>query len=183
MDELLEKVKDFADRAHGDQTRKYTADRYIVHPMRVMLICQEYNTDTATQADALLHDVLEDTPVSKSEIREFLSSLMPPRQVERTLDLVIELTDVYVKEAYPHLNRKKRKQLETERLSKVSSEAQTIKYADLIDNGYDILKHDRHFGRKYLSEARALLSAMTNGDPELRQRALKTIDELQKSAI
>jgi len=64
MDKVLEQVKDFADKAHGDQLRKYTPDRYIVHPMRVMLICQEYTDDSQILAAALLHDVLEDTPVN-----------------------------------------------------------------------------------------------------------------------
>lgn len=181
MEEILEKVKDFADRAHGEQMRKYTPERYIVHPERVMLICREYTTDLGVQAAALLHDVLEDTPVTKDEIARFLDAFMDSYQVKQTVDLVVELTDVYIKTAYPHLNRKSRKQLETERLAKTSPDAQTIKYADLIDNGYDIIKHDPHFGRKYLMEARNLLQNMTRGNPELRTRAIETIEKLQKT--
>ena len=178
MEELLLRVKDFADTAHGEQMRKYTPERYIVHPERVMLICREYVTDIPVQAAALLHDVLEDTPVSVSEIEEFLKELMPETQVKKTVELVEELTDVYIKNDYPHLNRKSRKELETARLSKVSAAAQTIKYADLIDNAFDIIKHDPHFGRKYLSEARTLLVHMTKGNAELRERAIKTLDKL-----
>jgi guanosine-3',5'-bis(diphosphate) 3'-pyrophosphohydrolase len=181
VEDVLEKVKIFADQAHADQMRKYTADRYIVHPERVMLICREYTPDLAVQAAALLHDVLEDTPVSKVSIQRFLQTVMPPADADRTLHLVVELTDVYIKSAYPHLNRKSRKELETKRLSETSPDAQTIKYADLIDNGYDIVQHDPHFGRKYLMEASQLLSAMTRGNPQLRDRAIMTIDKLRKS--
>lgn len=181
MEEVLLKIKDFADRAHGDQMRKYTPERYIVHPERVMLICREYTIDIPVQAAALLHDVLEDTPVTKEEIEHFLSGLLNPAQTHKTLELVVELTDVYIKKDYQPLNRKTRKELETERLSKTSYAAQTIKYADLIDNAQDIIKHDPQFGRKFIQEARNLLKKMTKGDAELRERAIKTIDKLSSN--
>ena len=178
VEELLLQIKDFADQAHGEQMRKYTPERYIVHPERVMLICREYVTDIPVQAAALLHDVLEDTPIKSENIRQFLSGLMPEIQVQKTVELVEELTDVYIKEDFPHLNRKSRKELETARLAKTSAAAQTIKYADLIDNAFDIIKHDPQFGRKFISEARNLLKHMKNGNAELRERAIKTLDKL-----
>jgi (p)ppGpp synthase/HD superfamily hydrolase len=180
MQEILLKIKDFADQAHGGQMRKYTAERYIVHPERVMLICREYMDDVPVQAAALLHDVLEDTPVKTEEIRNFLAFIMKEAQVQKTIHLVIELTDVYIKSDYPHLNRRERKKLETARLAKVSGAAQTIKYADLIDNAFDILAHDPQFGRKYIAEAQELLKHMTRGNAELRERAIKTLDGLKK---
>lgn len=45
MEELLQKVKDFADNAHGEQRRKYTPEKYIVHPVRVMEICKRFTND------------------------------------------------------------------------------------------------------------------------------------------
>jgi (p)ppGpp synthase/HD superfamily hydrolase len=78
MEEILQQVRDFADKAHGGQMRKYTPERYIVHPVRVMNICREYTSDVTILAAALLHDVIEDTPVKKEEIREFLLTLLPP---------------------------------------------------------------------------------------------------------
>jgi (p)ppGpp synthase/HD superfamily hydrolase len=181
MEEVLRKIKEFADQAHGEQMRKYTPERYIVHPERVMLICREYLNDISIQAAALLHDVLEDTPVKSEEIKSFLTSYMSEAQVLKTLLLVEELTDVYIKEDYPHLNRRKRKQLETARLAKVSGAAQTIKYADLIDNALDILKHDPQFGRKFIAEAQNLLKHMNKGNAELRERANRTLNKLQQS--
>ena len=178
MEDVLLKVKDFADQAHGKQMRKYTPERYIVHPERVMLICREYLDDIPVQAAALLHDVLEDTPVTRAEIEEFLSKLMPDVQVRKTVELVEELTDVYIKKDFPHLNRRSRKELETTRLSKTSAAAQTIKYADLIDNAFDILKHDPQFGRKFIGEVMNLLKHMKTGNAELRERAIKTMDKL-----
>jgi len=178
MEDVLLKVKDFANRAHGEQMRKYTPERYIVHPERVMLICREYLTDIPVQAAALLHDVLEDTPVKAEAIAHFLSELMPEAQVKKTVELVEELTDVYIKKDFPHLNRRSRKELETMRLAKTSAAAQTIKYADLIDNAFDILKHDPQFGKKFIGEAMNLLKHMKSGNAELRERAIKTMEKL-----
>lgn len=175
MDQVLEKIKDFADRAHGEQTRRYSADRYIVHPMRVMEICRQHTNDLAILAAAILHDVLEDTDVKKDEIEDFLRGIMEPSQAQRTLKFVIELTDIYVKKNYPEWNRRKRKNKEADRLSTVSPEAQTIKYADIIDNSGEIATHDPDFALKYLDEASLLLNKMTKGIKQLRERALETV--------
>ena len=71
MEDVLKKIIDFADNAHGEQMRRYTADRYIVHPIRVMEACKSVTNDITILAAAILHDVIEDTPVNKSEIRNF----------------------------------------------------------------------------------------------------------------
>jgi guanosine-3',5'-bis(diphosphate) 3'-pyrophosphohydrolase len=176
MDQILSQIRDFADRAHGNQTRKYSPDRYIVHPTRVMEICLQYTTDRAVLAAALLHDVLEDTSVNKESLEDFLRSVMDHNQAQRTLKLVIELTDVYVKANYPQWNRRKRKAKEVERLEKTSPEAQTIKYADIIDNSSEIAEHDPDFAELFLHECRNLLKKMTKGNAALRQRAIDTVD-------
>src|SRR5690606_244278 len=181
MNTVLEKVKDFADKAHGDQKRKYTPDRYIVHPIRVMLICKEYTDDTNILAAALLHDVLEDTAVDKEEMKNFLMQNMEPGNAITTLNYVSEPTDVYTKEDYPKFNRKKRKGLELERLEKTSAEAQTIKYADIIDNCLEIVDHDRSFAPVFLSECKTILKKLDKGNKILYERALITVDNARKN--
>jgi (p)ppGpp synthase/HD superfamily hydrolase len=181
METALTTITAFADRAHGQQTRRYTPERYIVHPVRVMELCREYTSDEAVLAAALLHDVLEDTPVTRSQMTEFLLTVMAPEAARRTVRLVEELTDVYVKPAYPHLNRQQRKKREADRLAKTSPDAQTIKYADIIDNGTEMIRHDPAFARLFLREGKAALLKMTAGDPRLYQRALRTIDECLNS--
>ncbi|MBD0255325.1 MAG: metal-dependent phosphohydrolase, partial [Cytophagales bacterium] len=54
METALTTITAFADRAHGQQMRRYTPERYIVHPVRVMELCREYTTDEAVLAAALL---------------------------------------------------------------------------------------------------------------------------------
>jgi (p)ppGpp synthase/HD superfamily hydrolase len=177
METILEQVRDFADQAHGEQTRKYTPERYIEHPLRVMAIVREHTADIPMQAAALLHDVLEDTPVNKQAITDFLQGLMPAQEVARTVHLVEELTDVYVKANYPKWNRRKRKGKEQERMEKTSGDAQTIKYADIIDNSAYIAKQDPEFAKVFLRECKALLKKMTKGNQELLKRATALVDE------
>jgi (p)ppGpp synthase/HD superfamily hydrolase len=177
MDEALEKIRDFADRAHDGQQRKYTPERYIVHPVRVMEMCRNYGQNLPVLAAALLHDVLEDTEVNTDELQEFLITVMPQKEAGITLKLVQELTDVYVKTDYPEWNRKKRKLMETERIAGTSSLAQTVKYADIIDNCSEIVEHDPQFGARFLSECRNLLKKADKGDQRLYQMAVKTVDE------
>ncbi|WP_228410993.1 HD domain-containing protein [Chryseobacterium taklimakanense] len=97
MDEILAKITDFGDQAHGEQLRKYAPDRYMVHPVRVMEKLKSYTDDITILAAALLHDVLEDTPVTRSQMQDFLETLLTAPQAERTAELVVELSDVYVK--------------------------------------------------------------------------------------
>ncbi|TCK80798.1 HD domain-containing protein [Albibacterium bauzanense] len=177
MEKILEQIRDFADKAHNDQKRKYTPDRYIVHPIRVMLICKEYTDNINVLAAALLHDVLEDTPVDKEELKKFLMQIMTPVDSITTLNYVIELTDVYTKEDYPQLNRKKRKAKETERLEKSSSEAQTIKYADIIDNSIEIANYDTDFAPVFLSECKNTLERIPKGNADLYERAIKVVED------
>src|SRR5688500_3177393 len=109
MNVVLQKIRDYADNAHGEQTRKYTPERYIVHPVRVMETVRQYDPRLPMLAAALLHDVLEDTPVTEDELHDFLKTVMSDTDAAETLHLVVEMTDVYVKSAYPRLNRRERK--------------------------------------------------------------------------
>lgn len=175
MEEILEKIKAFGDRAHINQGRKYEMGPYMVHPVRVMETCRKYIPELPVLAAALLHDVLEDTPVSQVEMQAFLTSIMSINDAERTLHHVIELTDIYTKSSYPKLNRRTRKEKEAQRLAKVSSQAQTIKYADIMDNSAEILVQDPGFARRYLPECKLLVEKMKNGHPLLRQKAREAV--------
>lgn len=181
MDEILAKITDFGDQAHGEQLRKYAPDRYMVHPVRVMEKLKNYTDDITILAAALLHDVLEDTPVTRSQMQDFLATLLNAQQAERTAELVVELSDVYVKKDFPNLNRRTRKSKELERLEKTSADSQTIKYSDILDNSLEISDQDPQFARVYLSEASLILKKLDKGNPELRKEAMKAVEKgLQK---
>jgi (p)ppGpp synthase/HD superfamily hydrolase len=175
IESILDKVKEFADSAHGSQMRRYSSERYIVHPVRVMETCKKYTDNVTILSAALLHDVLEDTPVTKDELKVFLHPLMNEQEATRTVELVTELTDVFIKEKYPKWNRRKRKNKETDRLVKISPEAQTVKYADIIDNAPEITTHDPEFANRFLYEYRQLLRRMNKGDAKLYKIAIETV--------
>lgn len=177
MEGILKKIVAFADNAHGDQKRKYADERYIGHPLRVMKICQDYGLPLPVLAAAILHDVLEDTDTSPKQIKEFLLTVMSERDAGYTMDLVIELTDVYTKHQYPRLNRRGRKKREATRMENISAEAQTVKYADIIDNASEIVEHDPDFAPVFLRECSALVKKMKKGNKELREKAIRLLEE------
>ena len=89
---------------------------------------------------------------------------------------MIELTDVYIKKNYPLLNRRTRKEKELQRLIRISPDAQTIKYADIMDNAQEISAGDGDFARVYLREVRQILLKLNRGNSELREKALVVVD-------
>jgi len=179
--EIINKIIEFADKAHGNQTRKYTADKYIVHPIRVMETCKQYTEELPVLAAAILHDVIEDTATSEDHILHFLKDIMNENKRNLTIKLVNELTDVYVKKDFPKLNRDTRKKMELERLRKISARAQTIKYADIIDNSKEIPQHDPSFAKRYLKECSDILLALDKGLPKLRIEAINQVVTILKN--
>ncbi|MBX2847836.1 MAG: bifunctional (p)ppGpp synthetase/guanosine-3',5'-bis(diphosphate) 3'-pyrophosphohydrolase [Acidiferrobacterales bacterium] len=63
------KAYQFSEKAHRGQIRR-TGEHYIFHPIAVADTLAELQMDTFSIMAALLHDVIEDTPVSKTEIEE-----------------------------------------------------------------------------------------------------------------
>ena len=64
---LLNRAYVYAMKAHGNQKRA-SGDPYFSHPLEVAAILTELKLDDATIAAALLHDVIEDTDVTRAEI-------------------------------------------------------------------------------------------------------------------
>lgn len=76
--ELVLRAAAFAAEAHRTQTRKGSPDPYINHPLRVAHEAARAGLSEEAIASALLHDVLEDTPVT----REQLAARFPDRVTE-----------------------------------------------------------------------------------------------------
>jgi guanosine-3',5'-bis(diphosphate) 3'-pyrophosphohydrolase len=64
---LVERAFAFSEHAHQGQFRK-SGEPYITHPLAVASILSQWRLDAQGLAAALLHDVMEDTSVTKSEI-------------------------------------------------------------------------------------------------------------------
>lgn len=61
---------EFAARAHRGQFRKTTKIPYLIHPLRVAQILIEAHASDDLVIAGLLHDTLEDTPVTRDEIHQ-----------------------------------------------------------------------------------------------------------------
>tara|TARA_B110000902_G_scaffold225514_1_gene263563 strand:- start:433 stop:1032 length:600 start_codon:yes stop_codon:yes gene_type:complete len=167
MSSVVERAELFARAAHGaiGQVRKYTGEAYVTHPIRVMGLVKSVLNDPDALAAALMHDVIEDTKITKSDIIELFGN--------RIGAMVVALSDPPAIEGGP--NRKARKASDRERLGKASAEVQTIKVADLIDNTESIVAHDPKFAKTYLEEKRLLLDVLTLADPHLVEVARRQI--------
>ena len=64
---LVERAFHFSDSAHRGQFRK-SGEPYITHPLAVASILSQWRIDAEGLAAALLHDVMEDTSVTRSQL-------------------------------------------------------------------------------------------------------------------
>ena len=65
--ELIRKAYICANSNHKEQNR-VSGEKYINHPLNVAYILADLELDDSTIAAALLHDVVEDTPVTHEDI-------------------------------------------------------------------------------------------------------------------
>ena len=71
--ELIQKAYDLAEKMHGNQ-RRASGIPYILHPTTVSCILCELGMDSECLAAALLHDVVEDTPITLQEVTKMFGS-------------------------------------------------------------------------------------------------------------
>lgn len=161
MKSLPERAYLYAKQAHGTQTRKYTGERYIVHPVAVAFtVARVPEASDEMIAAALLHDVVEDTPYTLDAIRYNFG--------DDVAYLVHHLTDVSKPEDG---NRKERKKIDAAHNAAGDWRVHTIKVADLINNSQSIKEHDPNFWKVYRREKEFLLSVLVDADEDLVKEA------------
>lgn len=164
---LIDSAYEFAKVSHGDQKRKYTGEPYINHPVEVAQIVASVTDDVNMICAALLHDVVEDTPVTLDQLGARKLGFGHPIK-----DLVYWLTD---KSKPEDGNRKTRKAIDRDHISQAPYAAKTVKLADLISNTSSIVEHDPDFAKVYMQEKKLLLEVLVSGDPTLYSRAAKLV--------
>ncbi|MBR2531720.1 MAG: bifunctional (p)ppGpp synthetase/guanosine-3',5'-bis(diphosphate) 3'-pyrophosphohydrolase [Lachnospiraceae bacterium] len=85
---MIRKAYEIAVQAHGDQKRM-SGEPYITHPLCVSIILAELELDKETIVSALLHDVLEDTVMSKQEMTAIFGE-----EVTEIVDGVTKLSQI-----------------------------------------------------------------------------------------
>src|SRR5947209_13017881 len=69
--EIIRKAYDFSLKHHEGQTRA-SGEPYLIHPLEVAIVLADLKLDSTAIAAGLLHDAIEDTPVTNEDIqREF----------------------------------------------------------------------------------------------------------------
>jgi len=148
MNDLTKKAYHFAVMAHTGQVRR-GGEPYIFHPMGVALQVAKVVEDTDMIAAALLHDVIEDTRITKEDLTVEFN--------ENIANLVQELTiDQKQKEI---LGKKVYLGIE---ILKMTDEALLIKLADRFHNVRDLITlDDIEFIKLYYKETIYILEKLS----------------------
>ncbi len=67
--DVIADAYEFGAQAHEGQ-RRYSGEAYITHPIAVAGILADLHLDYQSIAAAIMHDVLEDTPMDKDQIED-----------------------------------------------------------------------------------------------------------------
>ena len=86
--EIIRKAYALADSQHVGQLRK-SGEPYILHPLEVAYILALWQTGPKTIAAGLMHDVIEDTDISKDELKDQFDS-----DIANLVDGVTKLTQL-----------------------------------------------------------------------------------------
>jgi GTP pyrophosphokinase len=139
---LLNRAYVYAMKAHGNQKRA-SGDLYFSHPLEVAAILTDLKLDDATIATALLHDVIEDTDVTRGEIDQLFG-----KEIGALVDGLtkIKKLDLVTKKAEQAENFRKL-------LVAISSDIRVllVKLADRLHN-MRTLEHVRPESRRRISE-------------------------------
>src|ERR1017187_1015403 len=161
---LVLRATAFAALKHRDQRRKDAeASPYINHPIALADLLWDLGgvRDPVVIAAALLHDTIEDTETSATELRRAFGA--------KVAGIVGEVTDD------KRLPKERRKELQIEHAAHISKSAKLVKLADKICNLRDILASppkdwaiDRK--RQYFDWAKKVIDQVRGANPKLERR-------------
>jgi GTP diphosphokinase / guanosine-3',5'-bis(diphosphate) 3'-diphosphatase len=161
---LVLRAAAFAARKHRDQRRKDPqASPYINHPIALAELLSTVGgvDDPKILAAALLHDTVEDTETTVSELkRQFGSEIA---------SIVAEVTDD------KRLPKQRRKELQIEHAPHLSRSAKLVKLADKICNVHDVRENPpkdwpKERRREYLEWARRVVDGIRGTNARLERR-------------
>ncbi|MCB0351448.1 MAG: bifunctional (p)ppGpp synthetase/guanosine-3',5'-bis(diphosphate) 3'-pyrophosphohydrolase [Bdellovibrionales bacterium] len=171
--QLVREAIIFAKAHHKGQFRKFDGLPYITHPIRVAEIVKKHSQDFELIIAAYLHDLLEDTAVTRIQIEQ--------RFGKRVASIVSELTT----------NEDKLDELGskttylTQKMMAMSFGALLIKLADRLDNVSDFENADPHFILQYRLETQRILSGVERRIdlPRAHRKLMRQIYEAMLSGV
>jgi len=128
-----------ATQLHAGQTRKDGKTPYIFHPVQAALFLSHDGAPDAEVSAALLHDVVEDTPITAAELKREFGSDISEMVLACSEDKSIRDWDVRKEELFA-------------RLRTASDGAKRVKAADVLANMTDLiasLKKDKKFWNRF----------------------------------
>ncbi len=135
---IVKKAYEYAEKYHKGQYRE-SGEEYITHPLNVAYILASIHADRDTVCAGLLHDALEDTPLTKEEIEKMFN-----KNVAELVDGVTKIRnmDFYSREEENSANKRKI-------ITSVTDDARIIiiKLADRLHN-MRTLKYKKEEKRK-----------------------------------
>lgn len=168
---LIEQARVFATEAHAsiNQRRRFSDEPYIVHPEAVAQLVSEVTDETALIAAAWLHDVVEDTPVTLSDLRNQFG--------DDITQLVYEVSKVSGDIAG---DRVLKSALDRDHFAQASPRGKTIKLADMIDNLKSVVQSAPEFAKSYVPEKSLLLPLLKEGNNTLYLLAADVVDQCER---
>ena len=137
MSKLIIRAKQFAERAHAGQVRKLNDEPFMNHPTNVASTLKGAGFDETVVAAGYLHDVVEDTAVTITEISE---------QFGEKVTSLVEANTENMK-----LPWRERKEQTIMNARKGSMEVKALIAADKKDNLSNILKYEKQMGERVWS--------------------------------
>lgn len=165
----------FAEKAHKGQLRKFSGLPYFSHPKGVARIVAELMDSELLVASALLHDVVEDTPITIDEIEAQFGL--------KVKSLVSELTSDPVEQ-----KKLGKKNYLLQKIINMSTEARFLKLADRFHNVLYLHEDTvpEKFLLKYYKETRFILRGLeeesmfiSHGETILIEKIKAVLDFLQ----
>ncbi len=165
----MEEVIEFAKKKHAGQTRKFTNEPYIEHPLRVAEILKNYNVENDLLIVACLHDTIEDTDATYDEIKEQFG--------KKIADFVKELT-----KDQNEIDKIGKTEHLIKKINLMSKNALTVKLADRLDNVNGLPKTDQEFIKKYATQTKKIINnlkqPLDSTQRELFNLIKKKVEEL-----
>lgn len=130
--DLVERAKEIATKAHEGQVRKTDGSPYINHPVAVAALVKAHGYPEVVIAAALVHDVIEDTNMTETRLREELG--------DKVVDIVTAVSE------NKNLEWEDRKEQYVESVVSAGESVWAVSIADKIHNAESIIEYHKEVG-------------------------------------